>query len=170
MTHKYQIDPLNCLIGERIDKILMHPDQLLLAFHSTNAQQEEKVRYFYAYGDCCSESWIDSIHGIQNILGHIISTTRPVEGTDTDEEEDTEESPEQDFLEEGHCTDVYSYCLSSLHGTCEIIFRNFNNGYYGGWLQPVFPSQNNADGPWEEEDISPEQYIEQLEPLTKDYE
>lgn len=76
-----------------------------------------------AVGDCCSTSWFADIVGTASILGGTVSG---VEALDMPDVEDGRTRQEYDR--------VYGYRVRTERGTCDVIFRNSSNGYYGGWI------------------------------------
>lgn len=86
-------------------------------------------RVYRAEGDCCSESWVADILGVEALRGGTVASV--------------EDSPlEEDYdLEDGRCRrecdKVYGYRLVTDKGRADIIFRNSSNGYYGGWLNSI---------------------------------
>jgi hypothetical protein len=74
-----------------------------------------------AYGDCCSEAWIEHIEGIEHLIDSPIVDVEEIEGADlpgTRQEYDLS----------------YFFKIRTNKGMCDIDFRNSSNGYYGSTL------------------------------------
>lgn len=79
---------------------------------------------YRVYGDCCSESWIEEVIGVEPFAGEVLSLREiPMK-----ELPDYPESGRQEY------DTTYGYEIITDKGTTKLIFRNSSNGYYGGWL------------------------------------
>jgi hypothetical protein len=121
---------LEKLIGKTINKVYMDEGKDLLIFDTS-----EGLVGFTAEGDCCSTSYFYELTGIDKILGQKIEVI-------------TDISKDMPVVEaEYEVTDVYGYRISAAPVDVEIagqpvetsrsalvVFRNDNNGYYGGWI------------------------------------
>ncbi len=105
------------LIGQRIDTIMMSGDKEYIAFINS-----ENTNLYHADGDCCSYSWVQSIEGVENLLG---ATVLEVEEIDIG---CIENHPEHE------CLQMYGIKFKTDRGNALLEFRNSSNGYYGGWL------------------------------------
>jgi len=74
-------------------------------------------------GDCCSNTWIADIVGVQRLIGH---TVLKVEQLDVPEVEDGRTRQEYDQF--------YGVKLITDGGYVDVVYRNSSNGYYGGWM------------------------------------
>lgn len=77
---------------------------------------------FSSEGDCCSNSWIESIE----------TPDLPAEITGV-EEGGSVELPHPDH----ECLRVYNTSVATTRGHLVIEYRNSSNGYYGGWLTMI---------------------------------
>jgi hypothetical protein len=119
---------LEQLVGADVANIAMN--QEYLAFNT-----DKGIFGFYVEGDCCSWSYFYDFHGVLKLLvnGQVVS----VESVDLDASDYTRVS------DRGECLQVYGYRIiseSPIWGEQSSVFsfRNESNGYYGGWMDPVF--------------------------------
>lgn len=74
-------------------------------------------------GDCCSETWFADIVGVSNLFAEV---------------DKVEDIPLPDFVnvEDGRGRQsqdqAYAVRISTALGSCEFVYRNSSNGYYGG--------------------------------------
>lgn len=103
------------LVGSTILTIKISTDHDYVRFLTSRGE------YFYqTYADCCSESWISGITGIEALIGAEIYAIRKV------------------FFEENDGElKIYSYKFTTSGGYADLEFRNSSNGYYGGSLNRV---------------------------------
>lgn len=84
-------------------------------------------------GDCCSESWLADVVGIDTLLGQHVVNVREIElpahlTADVDEYGESPRSRQQ-------VDRVYGWEVTTAKGVCTLAMRNSSNGYYGGWLE-----------------------------------
>ncbi len=91
---------------------------------------------YVAEGDCCSNSWFYRVLDLNNLIGQKVAAV--VEGRDDVDADDGMTQQDSDS--------VYSYCILSATGGCEVTFRNSSNGYYGGWLNVSQDDRLNGEG------------------------
>lgn len=108
---------MNDLVGEKIVGVGINPQHTLILFRTNKGDL-----YYKTIGDCCSESWIEHIGPIDDIVG---KTVMGVEKTEIGGLPGTKQ--ESDIL----------YCVTlKIDGewkdTWSLEFRNSSNGYYGG--------------------------------------
>lgn len=84
------------------------------------AEKEYENMTYTAYGDCCSNSWIEHLDNVPSDFTVI----------DTEEKEVEEEASK-----EHECLKKYFYEIKTDKGSFTIEMRNSSNGYYGGWLE-----------------------------------
>lgn len=91
-------------------------------------EQTEPIIYI-CEGDCCSETWFADIIGVQSLLQQEVIDVA---------EMSTEKSLSNYNINDGRgrqeYDEVYGYRLMTRLGTCDFVFRNSSNGYYGGHL------------------------------------
>lgn len=80
--------------------------------------------YFYAAGDCCSESWFADITGGDALQGAVVLNAYYI---DMPQEEYSPRSRQDIDI-------IYGFVIETAKGRCTVVFRNSSNGYYGGWL------------------------------------
>lgn len=82
---------------------------------------------FEFFAECCSETWVADIIGVDNLVnkvGQFIREVTTAEGISMPDPCDGRSRQESD--------EVFGLRFRTSQGTCEIIFRNSSNGYYGG--------------------------------------
>ena len=77
-------------------------------------------------GECCSDSWIESIDDDQALLG----TVTDVEHIEMPDSPDRPPHPEDEYTYRAY----YGLKITTNRGRCVIDYRNDSNGYYGGWI------------------------------------
>lgn len=85
-------------------------------------QTTDLIIRYRSVGDCCSESWVENIDDLENMIDSEILS---VEALDVTEEKDDRQ---------GSLT-KYDYLIKTAKGDARLEFRNTSNGYYGGWLE-----------------------------------
>ena len=89
---------------------------------------EDNAQLIYqSYADCCSESWIESIEGVNSLLNNKINSVTKIESNNITK--NWVPNPPTQFLL------AFAYELKTDKGCCIIEFRNESNGYYGGDLE-----------------------------------
>jgi hypothetical protein len=116
--------PLDELVGKKIKQIFVN--QYYLRFVT-----DDGTFGFTVEGDCCSNSVFYDFIGVKKLLinGPVISV-KAIE-LHPDEEKDKNGTHE--------CISVYGFELVTEHPdfgpmTSVLSFRNYSNGYYGGWM------------------------------------
>ena len=97
-------------------------------YHITFHTEEKGDITAYAYGDCCSYTWIESVeHPARGYPAKVIAV-REVELPWPEVDRET------DVLQD------YGLRVTTTNGDIDIDYRNDSNGYYGGCLK--FPRAN----------------------------
>jgi len=117
---------LRSLMNETIDGIFVSDDGSYLKIH---------VRRGYCYhyeceGDCCSETWISDIIGVDALRGQKVLDIETMETIYEGNDGAARSRQEVD--------QIFGFKLKTQKGCCDIIFRNSSNGYYGGNIRRVF--------------------------------
>lgn len=89
------------------------------------------------YADCCSESWINHINGVSELVGGTVEDVDEVDFYALLKVEP--EATKQDFDQ------VLFHRVKTEKGWCTFEFRNSSNGYYGGWLEEVPKPPNEVE-------------------------
>lgn len=111
------------VVGRVVNGVYVHDEENLLVFDTSGGQ----VAYA-TYGDCCSETWFADIVGVKSLLGQAV---RAAENIDVPDHLQDDERSRQDY-------DQYmGVRLYTDVGSCDIIYRNSSNGYYGGDIEYV---------------------------------
>jgi hypothetical protein len=115
---------LEQLIGCKILKVQLDDAKVYLNFVTDTGD----VTYS-CYGDCCSESWINHVNGVSELLG---GTVQDVDEVDFFGLLNVEpEATRQEF------DSVLFHRIKTEKGWSTFEFRNSSNGYYGGSLDEV---------------------------------
>ncbi len=118
--------------------------------------KDDKDIIFYAYGDCCSESWIADVIGVPDILDSQVISTQEMA---LPEPKDNRSRQESDS--------VFGLSIKTRGGSATIVFRNSSNGYYGGNLIEISEEKNRRSMGEEETDPEKIEWIDLSE--TNDY-
>lgn len=118
---KFETDEcLDRLIGKKIIKLLFNAEKNSFAFLLDTLRLE----VFYCEGECCSESWIEHVSGIENLFN---SKVIKINYIDIDTERNDDDWGEKETL-------VYRFDIYTEKGVCSMEMRNHSNGYYSGQL------------------------------------
>ncbi len=116
---------IESLIGRTIKEISIGKDEHGWCYIKFETEVEN---IFWGFmGDCCSQAYLDSITGIDNVINKKITTTKEINlGRD---EKQTYQGVD----------DIHGIILSSKRNYsddvhCLIIYRNSSNGYYEGFV------------------------------------
>ena len=113
------------LIGHKIEGIFISKQESRLQFKTNKG-----VITYDTEAGCCSETWFADILNPEDIIGQTI--TEVDDSGDYDWCEVDETYSVDDGRTRQDYDSVYGYVLNSIKGSCDIIFRNSSNGYYGG--------------------------------------
>jgi hypothetical protein len=118
------------LLGKSFEEIYISEDKTILVF-ILRAPFLRTFTYI-ATGDCCSESWFESVLNPENITSgeNIVSGIKIKEQTSC-----CNDSCDacKDLDRWGNCyISVYGYTLETILGYCDIEYRNASNGCYDG--------------------------------------
>lgn len=126
---------LNQLKGALVEDIYMSERRLII-------KTDKTIALFEVLGDCCSTSLFYDFIGIKDLLNKQIDSIEEVElkGEDIVEGEDGNWTVFQDKKMEDECVEVYGYQINYIdpefgERTAVFSFRNYSNGYYGGWME-----------------------------------
>lgn len=107
------------LVGKKILAVQMNPTKDYVRFITTMGNLD-----YNCYGDCCSESWVNHVNDIANLIGGAVTQ---VEEFDFYSMLGAEPEPTRQDSD-----DVLFHRIHTDKGVCVIEFRNSSNGYYGG--------------------------------------
>ncbi len=110
------------IIGKKIIDIELSDDKSTIYFFTEN----EKIIYA-TFGDCCSESWIESTDKFDFPFTAINCNEKYV-GEEKVTKEESKSDDDDRYLKQ------YFYEIISDKGMFSIELRNESNGYYGGSL------------------------------------
>lgn len=122
------------LVGKTVREMFVNEDQSLLKFTLDDGEQ---VLIYETEGDCCSETWFADILFGHNFFGKIVTEVSELdvpEWLDNLLTNDGRTRQEYDrvYGYQVVCGSTSSYKYASNGSSCDIIFRNSSNGYYGG--------------------------------------
>jgi hypothetical protein len=109
----------NNLIGKKVVKVYLSGDKDWIKF----VCDDNTVIKAQAYGDCCSNTWIEAVEGVEQIAGKTITRIEDITLRESEE-----------IGEYGETTQFYGLKIHSDSGYMLIDYRNNSNGYYGGDL------------------------------------
>lgn len=116
------------LVGKKILKIFLNENYLKFETDAGNF-------VFTTYGDCCSQSVFYDFIGVKKLFenGPVVSV-REVKDLQADEATDKKMYQE--------CPAAYGFEIVTEHPTfgemtSVFSFRNYSNGYYGGWIEEM---------------------------------
>jgi len=131
---------LQDLVGKKINKIYLNEDYLKF-------ETDEGNFVYTVLGDCCSSSLFYDFYGVKELLGKKVISVAEKELTADDIKQI--EYSSSDKKGEHEDISVYGYQIFTEdkdlgERTSVFSFRNYSNGYYGGWMEkitdfPVFP-------------------------------
>ena len=109
------------IIGLEINRIFVGEGE-----HDLYVDTNAGVLHFGTFADCCSETWVADILGVDALLG---ATVMFVDELDLPDPQDGRSRQQEDI--------IYGYGLTTNKGRATIAFRNSSNGYYGGHVEPA---------------------------------
>lgn len=112
---------IDILVGRTITEVVIALDKESVEFVTPDERY-----YFEAHGDCCSNSWIESIEWLDNLIGEEVISCN--------EHYVREDVPDDHPFSENDCLKFYNVEIITKKGICAIDFRNQSNGYYDGEL------------------------------------
>ena len=119
------------LVGKTIRGLYVNEDQSMLKF---DTDQGELI--YLAEGDCCSESWFADIMFGWKFFNNVVTSVEELEVPDwltrlVSNDKRTRQEYDQVY---GYQIVVSAALYESGNAkSCDVIFRNSSNGYYGGW-------------------------------------
>lgn len=124
------------LVGRVINGIFINEEKTGIVFGNSEYDDGDST-CLYAFGDCCSRSWIEHV-SIPKVSYGNFGTVVVVEQIDMSEL-NSENDEEFDYIK------VYGYKIITDRGEIFIELRNSSNGYYGGSLELGFVSGNYSE-------------------------
>jgi hypothetical protein len=130
----------NPLIGKTITAVFLASDKKAIRF---DVAGDEPV-IAKADGDCCSDTWIESLDTPSLLIGGVVVSVEDLEMPDLGQ------SGEFDVLA------YYGCKIATTKGACVIDYRNSSNGYYGGNLS--WPNDSYFYGGVHGQNVSSEEW------------
>ena|SRR5208337_447769 len=106
------------LIGKTIASIELAKDQKAIKFNLSDGSSIVAK----TDGDCCSESWIESIDNPEALIGSPVLAVEDISMAELPRDEDCD------------LTQCYGCKIRTANGEAFMEYRNTSNGYYGGSL------------------------------------
>lgn len=108
---------MNELIGNKIDGLWM------IGQHTLVFDTRRGPLGYVTDGECCSETWFADIIGVDCLLGGTVVSVEdlPLDDYNTDDGRGTQEVDR-----------AYGHKITTEKGSCDVVYRNSSNGYYGG--------------------------------------
>ena len=119
------------LIGKKILDVMANPEMVYWRF-ITDAGDFD----YYCFADCCSESWINHVNGLDELVGGTVQDVEEIDFFALLKVEPEATRQDSDV--------VLFHRVKTEKGVCTFEFRNSSNGYYGGSIDYVTP--DNAKG------------------------
>jgi hypothetical protein len=124
----YKACPLEDLVGRVVHALKLSSDQqFLLVTH------DEGQSVYMCTSECCSETWVADIIGVENLLEQLVVAAENIEVVAVDDGRTRQEADA-----------FYGIKLETTRGYVEIIYRNSSNGAYDGDMKRytgTFPPQ-----------------------------
>jgi hypothetical protein len=106
--------------GRTIHAVYISDDKVYLTL-----ELDDGYAHFWVDGDCCSNTWIESVQlpalGMGGIIAEIIEHPTFEDAASTEDD----------------CVQVYQTILVTTMGEMMVEYRNASNGYYGGSIHPI---------------------------------
>ncbi len=129
------------LINSVVSSVEINRDKTLIKFNTDKGSFT-----YYTYGDCCSNSWMEHVSGLNELIGHEVISTSEV---DLDRVLELDEYGYTD-----NCLEIYNSIACTAKGRFVIEYRNESNGYYGGSLDLVDPNDKWSMFDSRDEDVT----------------
>jgi hypothetical protein len=117
---------IELLVGHLVNRVDLDDNNQFIQFHT-----DKGIFAFFTNADCCSESWINHVSGLQSLINNLIIKIDYVEMSELIEGQLGHSGRQQVDI-------IYSFKFFTKDGVCEFEMRNSSNGYYGGYLQRTF--------------------------------
>lgn len=118
------------LVGHKIVAVHVASDKKAIRF---DVEGHEPI-VARADGDCCSESWVESLDTPGLLIGGTVAAVEDIDMPVSEQE--TEDGLIQ----------FYGCRITTTRGACVIDYRNESNGYYGGSLE--WPAEEGEYNPF----------------------
>lgn len=117
------------MIGETIKKLGINKNKTGLWIET-----DAKIYAMCVLADCCSESWIEHMEGVENVVGAKITQ---VEGVEMDDGWSIWPDSYKNVYKKGDDELLQYYCTKIMtdKGELKIEYRNLSNGYYGASVE-----------------------------------
>ena len=121
---------MNKLIGFKVKEIELSDDSESLTLYGEHQNGKYGHYSINTEGECCSQSWIESIFEPNALIGYEILKIDHIELPDSYYESIPGTTHYEDYVQ------YYGFAMYTSNGKCVIDYRNSSNGYYGGsiWL------------------------------------
>lgn len=120
------------LIGKTVKRIFYNEENLKLI-------TDEGEFCFTVHGDCCSSSMFYDFYGVKNLINSKIMKFENIDLRPSDIVKTGYDS-EKDKKGADSSIEVYGFKITAENEqygeiTAVFSFRNYSNGYYGGWME-----------------------------------
>ena len=112
-------------IGKKIKSFFLEDDGRSITFFFDDGS----LKKLYAYDDCCSYTWIESLDNEDAWKDATVINCEDIEMPNLGN------IPGGRFKEIDDCVQYYGMKITTNKGVCVIDYRNSSNGYYGGSLE-----------------------------------
>lgn len=138
-----EIHDIKSLIGLTVLEIELDDSHGELSLKLKDSHNNIVHVFFEARAGCCSQSWIETLDGKEDIIGCEISDI--IEHDSIGFDWDETYKPPHGGINQQRSNVIYNYEIITPKGSCVIDFRNTSNGYYGGYLSLVNCVKEKAD-------------------------
>lgn len=129
MNYEYD-DVRRELTGKTVTKVEVGEDGEFLRFTLNDGSQPT----FFAYGDCCSHTWVQEVRGVTSLLNREVRRIEIKTTKNLPSRNDGKDMDDDDWEWGEDCVQEYGYTFYTDAGYFDIVYRNSSNGYYGGSL------------------------------------
>lgn len=130
---------LRDLFGMTIIAVLMSECRSYLSFlHESGSES------YYLKPDCCSESWFESINGLENLIDSEVMCVMS-RHSDVGSDPLIKPSLVKVTSDDNKKFKLYGYTLVTHKGYCDIEFRNASNGFYDAYCEYLHESVLEID-------------------------
>lgn len=115
------------LVGHRVLALYVTEGEDILVIVTDRHDEGGPVLLLDTAGDCCSTSWWADVVGVKQLVNATVTAVEGIE-LDTYDVNDGRTRQDEDI--------AYGERIHTDRGSCDLIYRNSSNGYYGGWCKP----------------------------------
>lgn len=126
-----KVETIGSIVGKFVYKLYLNDakDEFGFIFWHLGAKERYSFCLYEVESECCSESWIETIEGYENIKEEVVTE---VSELSLYEEIDIKYLYcKRELKEHNDYLKMYGLDIKTNKGTCTIDYRNASNGFYG---------------------------------------